>query len=571
MNQFLKRLRGLLLLAVMSVCFSVSAIAAGTLIPGGNTVGIRLQTEGFLISGFDENSAADAAGLRKGDRIVEVDHVPLRRAEQLLKALESGEPVALTLIRGGKEAQYLVKPNQTDNGWRLGVYLRDHIAGIGTVTYYDPQSGVFGALGHGVCDQNGRSLFPVTEGILIASGVESVKKGEKGVPGELHGSFEPERILGKVCLNSEFGLFGVMDTPPEGEAVGIAGLQEVKCGGAVIRANVSGRKVEEFSVRIDRVDADADNGRDFLLTVTDPRLLELTGGVVQGMSGSPILQNGKLVGAVTHVLVNDPTRGYGIYIGNMLAAADPMQQLHIGERQGNVRNDLIHILPGAERQRLDEAEFGMVAQKNLFRAVPHHDLPDGDLLLRNVRQQALLRDGQTGKEHEIGMNVFKEFFRQSAQIAFARLIIGAAGHDHPDTAAAQLRQYAKVVRKDREIAFSFQKVADAADSGGGIHQNGIAVMDSLRRHAGDLLLSGGIGAVAHGDGDDLIAVLRQLRTAVDALHQPLSFQLCNVPPHGGLADVEQLRKAAVGQHMLCRQQLQDRFLPSLHENPPDKI
>ena len=203
----------------------------------------------------------------------------------------------------------------------IGAWVRDSMAGIGTMTYYDPKSGEFGALGHGITDVDTALLMPFSNGSILPSTVKAVRRGEAGSAGELRGDFNLTENLGELTANTACGVFGVMES---GEYVDGAALPvgEARTGEAVICSNVEGDETREYAIEILKVTADSPDGRDLVLSVTDPELIEKTGGIVQGMSGSPIIQDGRLVGAVTHVLVNDPTRGYGIFIENMLEAAD---------------------------------------------------------------------------------------------------------------------------------------------------------------------------------------------------------------------------------------------------------
>ena len=293
--------------------------AANILIPGGNTIGLSLQTDGVAVVDFSAE-LPKKAGLREGDLICAVDGQPVSTATQVTQAVEAsgGRPVELTLKRGEEEKNVTLSPNQTSDGWRLGILVRDSISGIGTVTYYDPETGSFGALGHGVGGKSG--LLPMRGGSVLPSVITSVVKGREGTPGALQGSVTGRTATGKIVKNTSCGIFGTMECP-DAATVDVATADQVHTGGAVIRSNVRGDRVEEFEVKLAAIYPDDANDRNLLLQVTDPDLLELTGGIVQGMSGSPILQDGRLVGAVTHVLVDDPTRGYGIFIGNMLNAA----------------------------------------------------------------------------------------------------------------------------------------------------------------------------------------------------------------------------------------------------------
>ena len=215
----------------------------------------------------------------------------------------------------------LLTPKDTPEGKRLGLYLRHGIAGIGTVTWYDPETGRFGTLGHGVSNGKGE-LLPMTEGQAYEAEILSVKRGKCGDPGQLKGTADPERIIATLYRNTPQGVFGIAHTGWTGKVLPVADFEDVHTGSASIRSTIEGSSPQEYSVEIQKIyPEDRCDGRNFLLKVTDPALLKATGGIVQGMSGSPIIQDGKLVGAVTHVLVNDPTRGYGIFIENMLEAA----------------------------------------------------------------------------------------------------------------------------------------------------------------------------------------------------------------------------------------------------------
>ena len=210
----------------------------------------------------------------------------------------------------------------TDGTWRLGAWIRDSMAGIGTVTFYDPATGSFGALGHGITDTDTGLLMPLGDGSVMHASVKAVKRGSAGEPGELKGSFDLAHDLGGLYANTEQGVFGTMESCgfTEGSALPVAKAGEVRTGPAAILSNVSGDRVESYSIEIVRV-LGSTGVQNLLIQVTDPALIQQTGGIVQGMSGSPILQDGKLVGAVTHVMVNEPSKGYGILIENMLEQA----------------------------------------------------------------------------------------------------------------------------------------------------------------------------------------------------------------------------------------------------------
>ncbi len=304
-------------LAVSLACMGTVFAKPAALIPVGSTVGIKLYSQGLVVTGFDRRSPAKSAGMKKGDVILAADGVTVHSAEDLRSCL-TGEQVVLQVLRKGREGAFCVKPEDC----RLGAYVRDSIAGIGTVTWYDQATGAFGALGHGVSDGDTELLLPLKSGVVVPSSVTEVVKGKDGEPGELKGSFDVERIVGSVEKNTEKGIFGQMDAAFSGDPLPVAEAWQIEPGPAVIRSNVEGTEVQEYSVEILKCYPQAqENGRDMVLQITDHRLLEHTGGIVQGMSGSPIIQNGRIIGAVTHVLVNDSTTGYGIFIENMLDAA----------------------------------------------------------------------------------------------------------------------------------------------------------------------------------------------------------------------------------------------------------
>ena len=319
-----RMLRSVIALAVILYLMPVSAWAAELLIPGGQIIGLQLEAGSVTVAAFDEvyGRAAQDAGIRIGDEILEVNERKVDRAEDVRQELRNcGTQVSVKLQRSGKMHTLQVTPAQTKDGPKLGVYRRQGIAGIGTVTWYDPEEGTFGTLGHGVSDGKGE-LLRITGGNAFSAEVVSVKKGKCGEPGQLKGTAEGMDVCGRLRRNTSEGVFGTTKRGWKGEPLPVAEFEDVCCGPATIRSTVSPDGPKEYSVEILKIyPQDRPDHRNFLLHITDPKLLETTGGIVQGMSGSPIIQDGKLVGAVTHVLVNDPTRGYGIFIENMLDAA----------------------------------------------------------------------------------------------------------------------------------------------------------------------------------------------------------------------------------------------------------
>ena len=320
----MKRLFSSIVLAMIIVCSSpAEALAVQVLVPGGELVGVELVGDAVTVAAFEDScSAGREGGLQIGDQILFIDGRAIHSAADVRQALENcDDRVEITLRRGSRQQKLTIRPAKTENGGRLGVYLRQGIAGVGTITFFDPDTGRFGTLGHGVNDAGG-GLLPMRSGTLCPASVASVKKGKTGDPGQLRGNVQPEHILGTIEKNTPQGVFGTCSIGFSATPLPVAAFSEVKAGPATIRSTVEGDTVREYSVEILKIYPQARSDcRNFLIRITDPRLLKTTGGIVQGMSGSPIIQDGKLVGAVTHVLVNDPTRGYGIFIENMLEAA----------------------------------------------------------------------------------------------------------------------------------------------------------------------------------------------------------------------------------------------------------
>ena len=312
--------------ALLAVCLLLAPIEAqaAQVIPVGQVIGLELTNGTVTVAELDEalGKSAREAGLQVGDQILRIDGTPIGCAEDVRAALRRSDgTVELRIRRQGQESSLRLSPCVTDQGPRLGISLRQGVTGIGTVTWYDPQTGRFGCLGHGVSDSSGQ-LVQMTAGRAFQASVLSVKRGKCGEPGLLRGGVDAQSPLGLIEKNTPQGVFGTLEQGWEGQLVETAAPEAVRTGPATIRSTISGSEVREYSVEILRLFPGSNaRGRNMLLRITDPALLSATGGIVQGMSGSPILQDGKLVGAVTHVLVNDPTTGYGIFIDNMLSAA----------------------------------------------------------------------------------------------------------------------------------------------------------------------------------------------------------------------------------------------------------
>ena len=298
----------------------------------GSPVGIYMETKGVLV--IDSGEIMDREGIRRtpaehiiqsGDYICEIDGKVLTGKRQLMQLVREnqGEPMELQVIRHQETIKLEMTPVETEDGsYKLGIWVRDNIQGIGTLTYVEPD-GTFGALGHGISDTDTGERLEISDGDLYRADILSIRKGTAGTPGELRGviNYREENRIGTICGNSQYGTRGQMEPGKYTESMKKipTGLkQEIQTGKAEIRCDI-GDGIREYQCEILEIDSNArDTNKCFVLRITDDDLLSRTGGIVQGMSGSPVLQNGKLIGAITHVFVNDPTKGYGIFIENMM-------------------------------------------------------------------------------------------------------------------------------------------------------------------------------------------------------------------------------------------------------------
>lgn len=314
----------------------VDIISQKELVPCGMTVGVNVSTDGIMVLGTgtviseDGKEYTPSRGILKtGDLILKVNEKSIENKEELISAIENsnGKVLKMTIKRDNELLEIYVTPikSEIDKSYKIGAWVRDETQGIGTITYYNPKSYTFGALGHGITDIDTRKIIPIKNGKIMKAEITSIKKGQRGIPGELTGAIydTEEAQLGTIELNTSQGIFGKLD-PKKMKAFPkksfpIAFQNEIHEGKAIILSNISGDKIEEFEIVIQKVSRfQQDISKGMIIKITDPRLLDKTNGIIQGMSGSPIIQDGKLVGAVTHVFVHDPTKGYGIFIENML-------------------------------------------------------------------------------------------------------------------------------------------------------------------------------------------------------------------------------------------------------------
>lgn len=310
-----------------------SAVSQARLVPCGTPFGIKMLTDGVVVTDFgyvngsvSQTSPAEAAGVKIGDIITAVNGKCVYTSEELTAAVQDNpELCTIELTRSGREIEINTVPviSAEDGSYKIGLWTRDSCAGIGTMTFYDPETGVFGGLGHAVSDISTGQQLPLLKGEITAVTITNVLKGSSGKPGELCGAFVSETETGIIEINSEYGVFGRSTAAPvRGEPLEAAYSGEIQKGKASIYTTISGMSPQEYEIEIVKIDRGSSSAvRNMTIRVTDKELLSKTGGIVQGMSGSPIIQNGKLIGAVTHVLINDSTMGYGVFIENMLGAA----------------------------------------------------------------------------------------------------------------------------------------------------------------------------------------------------------------------------------------------------------
>lgn len=329
-------MKKIIAIVLTSIMCSAQILAIPTsVIPIGQTTGVKLMCDGIIVSGSTRIITANGpkypandAGLKNGDIIETVDGIKITNNEQMASVINStnGKTVDVTYLRDGYHKQTTITPVQdvSDNLYKIGIWIKDSVAGIGTITYIDPETGIYGSLGHSISDGDTGSLITVGDGQIVPSTVKSVQKGEAGAPGQLQGQFDANINIGDIQTNTEQGIFGVIDDNiySTKNSIDVADIDEVLVGDATILTNINGDLIEEYRVKIVDIKSNTDENRNFIIEITDKELIAQTGGIVQGMSGSPILQNGKIIGAITHVFVNDPTKGYGIYIGNMLETAE---------------------------------------------------------------------------------------------------------------------------------------------------------------------------------------------------------------------------------------------------------
>ena len=303
----------------------VNVLPETKVVPIGKVIGLKLYTNGVLIVGMTEidgEKPYEYTGLKEGDTILEINNTEIDSIEKLKEVVNksNGEELELKYLRDGTISVSNIKPVQTNtDGYKLGLWVRDAATGVGTITYYEPESGKFAALGHGIVDVDTDKLIDIESGEVVTSSIVAIKKGEQGIPGEIKGTIMNQTNIGEVTKNTDFGIYGNLTNTASlninsQKAIDVALRSEIKTGNAKVLCTLENGVTKEYDIEIKKIYANnnSDN-KSMLIKVTDEDLLNQTGGIIRGLSGAPIIQNGKFCGAVTHVLVSDPTMGYAVF------------------------------------------------------------------------------------------------------------------------------------------------------------------------------------------------------------------------------------------------------------------
>lgn len=303
----------------------VNVLPETKVVPVGKVIGLKLYTNGVLIVGMTEidgEKPYEYTGLKEGDTILEINNTEIDSIEKLKEVVNksNGEELELKYLRDGTISVSNIKPVQTNTDeYKLGLWVRDAATGVGTITYYEPESGKFAALGHGIVDVDTDKLIDIESGEVVTSSIVAIKKGEQGIPGEIKGTIMNQTNIGEVTKNTDFGIYGNLTNTASlninfQKAIDVALRSEIKTGNAKVLCTLENGVTKEYDIEIKKIYANnnSDN-KSMLIKVTDEDLLNQTGGIIRGLSGAPIIQNGKFCGAVTHVLVSDPTMGYAVF------------------------------------------------------------------------------------------------------------------------------------------------------------------------------------------------------------------------------------------------------------------
>ena len=329
---FFKKIKNNVILLILSL-FIIPTYAlaySDYVIAGGENIGIELNSSGIIIVGtysINNINPAKEAGLQNGDKIIKINNKDVDNISNMLSVIEESnnkEKLSITYLRGTKENTANIKlVKSDDNIYKTGLYVKDSITGVGTLTYIDPNTKLFGALGHEIIEKNTGQKLEIKDGKIYSSTVTGVTRSSIGSPGEKNARYDSSKVFGKVFENTNKGIFGTYTSEiPNKNLYSVAKVEDISTGKASIFTVIDNDKVEEFTINILKINKNDSVTKNILFEVTDERLLQVTGGIVQGMSGSPIIQGKNIIGAVTHVVVDDPTKGYGIFITKMLEEAE---------------------------------------------------------------------------------------------------------------------------------------------------------------------------------------------------------------------------------------------------------
>ncbi len=313
---------------------NVNVIPKTMVVPLGNAIGMKLYTKGVLVVGMsqietDKNEKKkpyENSGIEQGDTILEINNNIVGNTEELIKEVENskGNTINIKYLRDDKTMQTDITPVKSKNTYKIGLWVRDAAAGVGTLTFYEPSTNLFMALGHGISDIDTEEIVNIANGELVTANIVSITKGRKGYPGEIRGTIDEGKTIGTIYKNTNFGVYGMVKNKNYLEAdltqeMEVAPRNEIKEGKAQIICQLENSTKKKYDIEIEKVYINNNqNNKSMLIKITDKELLEKTGGIIQGMSGAPIIQEEKFVGAVTNVLVNDPTQGYGVFADIMI-------------------------------------------------------------------------------------------------------------------------------------------------------------------------------------------------------------------------------------------------------------
>lgn len=313
---------------------NVNVIPKTMVVPLGNAIGMKLYTKGVLVVGMsqietDKNEKKkpyENSGIEQGDTILEINNNIVGNTEDLIKEVENskGNTINIKYLRDDKTMQTDITPVKSKNTYKIGLWVRDAAAGVGTLTFYEPSTNLFMALGHGISDIDTEEIVNIANGELVTANIVSITKGRKGYPGEIRGTIDEGKTIGTIYKNTNFGVYGMVKNKNYLEAdltqeMEVAPRNEIKEGKAQIICQLENSAKKKYDIEIEKVYINNNqNNKSMLIKITDKELLEKTGGIIQGMSGAPIIQEEKFVGAVTNVLVNDPTQGYGVFADIMI-------------------------------------------------------------------------------------------------------------------------------------------------------------------------------------------------------------------------------------------------------------